>query len=217
MLRAGMPGARTRRLLPPTPAAAHPCRPRPAGPTGGRAPSLGRLSPTSAPWLPLGGRRPRCAPTPTPWPSQPRRVGWSGVGFREADWEEGKWLCLQLCRISAASARTGPVPAPAPPFPACPPSPQLQMGEWQGLLAGFTLGATHLVFFGAYALALWYGSRRVADGELDGGKVGTDARMHDACCPQARPVGHDGRWQSAHSACGDSPRPAGARCISIPA
>jgi hypothetical protein len=46
------------------------------------------------------------------------------------------------------------------------------VGEKQGLLAGFTLGATHLVFFGAYALALWYGSRRVADGEMDGGKVG---------------------------------------------
>ncbi|PRW59338.1 ATP-binding cassette transporter [Chlorella sorokiniana] len=46
-----------------------------------------------------------------------------------------------------------------------------KMGEWQGLLAGFTLGATHFVFFGAYALALWYGSQRVADGELDGGKV----------------------------------------------
>lgn len=45
------------------------------------------------------------------------------------------------------------------------------MGEWQGLLAGFTLGATHFVFFGAYALALWYGSQRVADGVSDGGKV----------------------------------------------
>ena len=41
----------------------------------------------------------------------------------------------------------------------------------QGLLGGFTLGVTHLVFFGAYALALWYGSRRVAAGELDGGRV----------------------------------------------
>ena len=46
------------------------------------------------------------------------------------------------------------------------------MGEWQGLLAGFSLGATHFVFFGAYALALWYGSQRVADGASDGGKVG---------------------------------------------
>ncbi|KAI7841858.1 hypothetical protein COHA_004387 [Chlorella ohadii] len=46
-----------------------------------------------------------------------------------------------------------------------------KMGEWQGLLAGFTLGATHFVFFGAYALALWYGSQRVADGVSDGGKV----------------------------------------------
>ena len=46
-----------------------------------------------------------------------------------------------------------------------------QLGEVQGLLGGFTLGVTHLVFFGAYALALWYGSRRVAAGELDGGRV----------------------------------------------
>lgn len=47
----------------------------------------------------------------------------------------------------------------------------LQVGEWQGVLAGFTLGATHLVFYCAYALSLWYGARRVASGALDGGRV----------------------------------------------
>ncbi|EFN57797.1 hypothetical protein CHLNCDRAFT_51094 [Chlorella variabilis] len=52
-------------------------------------------------------------------------------------------------------------------------APPTKLGEWQGLLGGFTLGATHLTFFAAYALALWYGSRRVADGEMDGGKVWT--------------------------------------------
>ena len=45
------------------------------------------------------------------------------------------------------------------------------MGERQGLLAGVSLGTTHLVFFAAYALALWYGSVRVAAGHLDGGQV----------------------------------------------
>lgn len=39
------------------------------------------------------------------------------------------------------------------------------------MLAGFTLGATHLVFYCAYALSLWYGARRVAGGDLDGGRV----------------------------------------------
>jgi len=47
------------------------------------------------------------------------------------------------------------------------------MGEWQGMLAGFTLGATHVVFYGSYALAVWYGARRVADGDLNGGKFMT--------------------------------------------
>ncbi|KAL4425508.1 hypothetical protein ABPG75_009524 [Micractinium tetrahymenae] len=46
-----------------------------------------------------------------------------------------------------------------------------RVGEWQGVLAGFTLGATHLVFYCAYALSLWYGARRVAGGALDGGRV----------------------------------------------
>ncbi|PSC68810.1 ABC transporter B family member 1 [Micractinium conductrix] len=45
------------------------------------------------------------------------------------------------------------------------------LGERQGLLAGLTLGATHLVFNAFYALALWYGARRVASGALDGGRV----------------------------------------------
>lgn len=54
----------------------------------------------------------------------------------------------------------------------------VQMGEWQGLLSGFTLGTTHLVFFGAYALALWYGARRVADGAMDGGKASAAPGRH---------------------------------------
>lgn len=36
------------------------------------------------------------------------------------------------------------------------PSISPQLGERQGLLAGLTLGATHLVFNAFYALALWY-------------------------------------------------------------
>lgn len=47
----------------------------------------------------------------------------------------------------------------------------MQLGERQGLLAGFTLGSTHLVFFAAYALAIWYGSGRIADGDMDTGKA----------------------------------------------
>jgi ATP-binding cassette, subfamily B (MDR/TAP), member 1 len=42
-------------------------------------------------------------------------------------------------------------------------------GQLQGLLSGLTLGTTHFVFFGAYALALWFGSRKVADGDYTGG------------------------------------------------
>lgn len=68
------------------------------------------------------------------------------------------------------------------------------MGEWQGLLAGFTLGATHFVFFGAYALALWFGSQRVADGESDGGKVRLGA---DWCAVAQSNAAPSTNWCSA--------------------
>lgn len=44
----------------------------------------------------------------------------------------------------------------------------VQVGIWQGTASGFVLGFTHLVFFGAYGLALWFGSLRVADGVYTG-------------------------------------------------
>lgn len=76
--------------------------------------------------------------------------------------------------MTAASAPPGlPRASPLSCVCACPPPPAapLQLGERQGLLAGFTLGSTHLVFFAAYALAIWYGSGRVADGDMDTGKA----------------------------------------------
>lgn len=47
----------------------------------------------------------------------------------------------------------------------------LKWGKLQGLLGGLALGTTHFVFFASYALALWFGSRKVADGDYNGGKV----------------------------------------------
>lgn len=37
-----------------------------------------------------------------------------------------------------------------------------KMGIWQGLYSGFTVGFMNCTFLCAYALALWYGSTRVA-------------------------------------------------------
>lgn len=45
------------------------------------------------------------------------------------------------------------------------------VGVRQGLLAGCIVGATNLVAFCCYALALWYGSTRVIAGKYTGGEV----------------------------------------------
>ncbi len=47
----------------------------------------------------------------------------------------------------------------------------LQMGEWQGALSGLVLGSTNFVVFASHGLAVWYGARQVAAGNLDGGAV----------------------------------------------
>lgn len=90
--------------------------------------------------------------------SSPMKVGDEGVGR------------LGSCRAAGCKQHCLQQPPPRSRHP-LPHRPREQLGEWQGLLAGFTLGATHLVFFGAYALALWYGARRVAAGAMDGGKA----------------------------------------------
>ncbi len=45
----------------------------------------------------------------------------------------------------------------------------LQVGIRQGFLGGLTLGMTNCIAFCAYALAMWYGGKRIADGAYTGG------------------------------------------------
>ncbi|KFM27090.1 ABC transporter B family member 4 [Auxenochlorella protothecoides] len=47
----------------------------------------------------------------------------------------------------------------------------VRVGIKQGAFAGMIVGFTNLVAFGAYALALWYGSTRILAGEYTGGQV----------------------------------------------
>lgn len=47
----------------------------------------------------------------------------------------------------------------------------MRVGIRQGMLSGLTVGATNCVAFCAYALAMWYGGTRVADGAYTGGDV----------------------------------------------
>lgn len=54
-------------------------------------------------------------------------------------------------------------------------NPILQVGISQGFLGGLTMGVTNLVAFCAYALAMWYGGKRVADGAYNGGWRGLGA------------------------------------------
>lgn len=41
----------------------------------------------------------------------------------------------------------------------------------QQLAHSLAMGCTNLSFFGLFALALWYGGRKIARGEMTGGKV----------------------------------------------
>lgn len=45
------------------------------------------------------------------------------------------------------------------------------MGIRQGFLGGLVVGVTNCAAFCAYALALWYGSTRIAAGTYTGGDV----------------------------------------------
>lgn len=47
----------------------------------------------------------------------------------------------------------------------------VKVGRVQGLLGGLTVGMMQFVMFNSYALALWYGAQRVADGSYTGGQV----------------------------------------------
>ena len=47
----------------------------------------------------------------------------------------------------------------------------MRVGIKQGFLAGSTLGIVNCVAFCTYALAMWYGGKRVTEGAYDGGKV----------------------------------------------
>jgi ATP-binding cassette subfamily B (MDR/TAP) protein 1 len=47
----------------------------------------------------------------------------------------------------------------------------LQVGIKQGFYGGFTTGMANLVAYCGYALAMWYGATRVADGAYTGGEV----------------------------------------------
>ncbi|GAB4820940.1 hypothetical protein N2152v2_007986 [Parachlorella kessleri] len=47
----------------------------------------------------------------------------------------------------------------------------LRVGIRQGFLGGLTLGMTNCIAFCAYALAMWYGGKRIADGAYTGGDV----------------------------------------------
>ena len=77
-------------------------------------------------------------------------------------------------RRACLSKRGVPLALPKPLGARC--TSPVQLGEWQGLLAGFTLGSTRLVFFCSYALAVWYGSTRVAAGSMTVGQVGGSTR-----------------------------------------